>query len=124
MKYCILVAFVFAFGKCSAQHPDTVSYVETVNFNQKRTVVVLPNDTSYFIIALKDNKTSVKLNGEWVTLPSNNQLEKFMLRNKGKISPKKIVVVASSKLKYSDFSFILDALKKSDLLLFYLSPAD
>jgi len=124
MKYCILLAFVFAIGKCPAQHLDTVRYVEIINFNQKRTVVVLPYDTSYFIIALKDNKTSVKLNGKWTILIRNSQLEKFIQINKAKINPGKIVVVASSKLQYSEYSFILDALKKSDLLLFHLSSTD
>ena len=124
MKFRILVFFVFILSNGAAQLPDTVRYTEIIGFTQKKTVVVPPTDTSHFVIFLKDKKTSVRLKGVWATLSSDSELDKFIFRNQEEISHKKIVFVASSKLKYAEYSFVLDDLKKYDLMLFYVSPTD
>ena len=126
-KISLIIFFtLLTIGNCFSQQGDTLRYTEQgyIGFSEKKIVTVLPDDTTYFCIALKDQKTSVKLRGKWTQLSDNKQLSKFIKTNRSRIDEKKILVIAPSKAKYNEFNFVLDAFKDNDLLNFHLVPTD
>ena len=80
----------------------------------------MPNDTTYFCIALNKSKTSIKYKGTWRQLESHEQLDKFISDHKAQIDTDKILIVAPANTVYNDFKFLIDILKKHDLMKFHL----
>ena len=120
------IIIIFTVNVCFSQTNDTLRYHEPVKFHypETTTVTVLPNDTSYFCIALKKNETSIKFKGVWRRLGTNKQLDKFIYDNKPHIDTDKILIVAPANTPYSDFKFVIDIFKKYDILTFHLASKD